>query len=147
MKFITEIKVRFGQTDPAGIVFYPRYFEMINQVVEDWFEALDFDFRTIHIVRAEAVPLVHIDVDFKSASRLGDLLRFELEVERLGRSSISLHIVAFCASEQRLVAKLALAYVRKDPIGSIEIPAFLRARLMAFAPEGDAWPDTVTINH
>ena len=35
--FTVDIPVRFQHTDPAGIVFYPRYFEMINQVIEDWF--------------------------------------------------------------------------------------------------------------
>ena len=33
-----EIPVRFGHCDPATFVFYPRYFEMINSFVEDWFE-------------------------------------------------------------------------------------------------------------
>ena len=31
-----EVLVRFAHCDPAGIVFYARYFEMINGVVEDW---------------------------------------------------------------------------------------------------------------
>ena len=38
MSFTTTRKVRFEHCDPAGIVFYPRYFEMINGTVEDWFE-------------------------------------------------------------------------------------------------------------
>jgi 4-hydroxybenzoyl-CoA thioesterase len=137
MKFISDIKVRFGHTDPAGIVFYPRYFEMINQVVEDWFEELGFDFRTIHVVRGEGVPLVHIDVDFTGASRLGDLLRFELEVEGLGNSTIRLRVAAFCGSEPRLAARPVLAYVRKDPIGSMPLPEDLRTRLAEFQGAGD----------
>ena len=37
MSFQISTKVRFGDVDPAGIVFYPRYFEMLNAAVEDWF--------------------------------------------------------------------------------------------------------------
>ena len=33
-----EVLVQFAHCDPAGIVFYARYFEIINEVVEDWFE-------------------------------------------------------------------------------------------------------------
>ena len=33
MAFIAQRKVRFQHCDPAGIVFYPRYFEMLNSVV------------------------------------------------------------------------------------------------------------------
>ena len=32
----SEILVRFGDCDPAGIVYYPRYMEMFNSLVEDW---------------------------------------------------------------------------------------------------------------
>ena len=40
-----EVLVRFAHCDPGGIVFYARYFEMINGVVEDWFEdALEASF-------------------------------------------------------------------------------------------------------
>ena len=31
------VPVRFSHCDPAGIVYFPRYFDMINGVVEDWF--------------------------------------------------------------------------------------------------------------
>ncbi|CPO21707.1 4-hydroxybenzoyl CoA thioesterase [Bordetella pertussis] len=34
--FVSEVEVRFRHCDPAGIVFYPRYFEMINDFVEEW---------------------------------------------------------------------------------------------------------------
>src|SRR5690242_12783792 len=36
--FQREVLVRFGHCDAAGWVFYPRYFEMISDFVEDWFE-------------------------------------------------------------------------------------------------------------
>ena len=36
--FVSQVEVRFRHCDPAGIVFYPRYFEMINDFVEEWFD-------------------------------------------------------------------------------------------------------------
>lgn len=36
--FQREILVRFGHCDAAGWVFYPRYFELISDFVEDWFK-------------------------------------------------------------------------------------------------------------
>ena len=35
--FTYEEKVLFRHCDPAGIVFFPRYFEMINDCVEYFF--------------------------------------------------------------------------------------------------------------
>ena len=50
--FISQVEVRFRHCDPAGIVFYPRYFEMINDFVEEWFDkgmGLPFHLSLIHI--------------------------------------------------------------------------------------------------
>ena len=35
-----SLPIRFRHCDAAGIVFYPRYFEMMNDLVEDWFAEL-----------------------------------------------------------------------------------------------------------
>ena len=46
--FQREQVVRFGHCDPAGIVFFPRYFEMLNELVEDWFaQALGLPFAVL----------------------------------------------------------------------------------------------------
>ena len=45
MQYTKQEKVRFQHVDYAGIVFYPRFLEMLNCLVEDWFEeALDRPF-------------------------------------------------------------------------------------------------------
>ena len=81
MSFTAEITVRFGQVDAAGIVFYPRYLEMVNETVERWFEeCLGVSFRELHMTRRHGTPTKHIAVDFLKPSRLGDRLTFTLRV-------------------------------------------------------------------
>ena len=29
--------IRFHHCDPAGIIFYPQYFVLFNELIEDWF--------------------------------------------------------------------------------------------------------------
>jgi 4-hydroxybenzoyl-CoA thioesterase len=133
MSFTTEIQVRFAHVDAAGIVFYPRYFEMVNQVVEDWFEAeLGTSFRDLHIDGTNGVPAVRIETDFLRPSRLGDRLRFALDVVALGRSRIDLRIVASLDGEERVRVRLVLAYVALSPLQSCAIPDALRARIETF---------------
>ena len=46
--FTTERRVRFADCDAAGIVFFPRYFEMLNALVEDWFtQGLGVDYAQL----------------------------------------------------------------------------------------------------
>ncbi len=132
--FETERKIQFQHCDPAGIVFYPRYFELMNSVVEDWFETVvGISFAEIHGPRGAAVPAVHIDVDFFAASRLGDRLTFALSVERLGDASATLKITARAGDEHRLAARLIIAHVDAAVSGATPFPDDLRAAVDRFA--------------
>lgn len=114
-------------------MFYPRYFEMINQVVEDWFAGpLGQDFRSLHEELNTGVPTVSIECKFTRPSRLGDRLTFRLGVERLGGSSFTLDIVADHDGEQRVKARLVLVCVDLETIRVRPIPDQIRARMSAF---------------
>ncbi len=85
--FIKKEKVRFQHVDYAGIVFYPRFLEMLNNIVEDFYEeALDLPFRNIH--KTGGIPTVDLKIQFKKAARLGDELTKYLWIKSLGRSSM-----------------------------------------------------------
>ena len=85
--FIKQEKIRFKHVDFAGIVFYPRFLEMLNDLVEDWFEeALDRPFSKMH--QTNGIPTVDLKVQFKNAARLGEILTKKLWVSELKTSSI-----------------------------------------------------------
>jgi len=85
--FIKEEQIRFRHTDFAGIVFYPRFLEMLNDLVEDWFdEALERPFSKIH--ETNGIPTVDLKVQFKNAARIGEVLTKKLWVKELKNSSV-----------------------------------------------------------
>lgn len=85
--FIKPEKIRFQHIDYAGIVFYPRFLEMLNGLVEDWFEeALDRPFSKMH--QTNGIPTVDLKVQFKKAARLGEILTKKLWVKELKSSSV-----------------------------------------------------------
>jgi 4-hydroxybenzoyl-CoA thioesterase len=86
-------QVRFGHCDPAGIVFYPRYFEMLNELVEDWFaQGLGLPFEELIHRRETGMPTAQLDTRFLRVSRHGDHLVQRIHIERLGGSSMKLRI-------------------------------------------------------
>lgn len=86
--FVKTEKIRFKHVDYAGIVFYPRFLEMLNDLVEDWFEeALDRPFSKIH--ETNGIPTVDLKVQFKKAARLGKILTKKLWVTNLGGASVN----------------------------------------------------------
>jgi 4-hydroxybenzoyl-CoA thioesterase len=132
--FTREVAVHFSDTDPAGIIFYPRYLEMTSGLVEDWFaEALDYPFEAMHRGVENGVPTVSLDISFSAASRIADVLQLTLAVARLGKSSVTLDIRGACGDEERFHLRQVLVYaglggeVKPKPL-----PAELRARMTPF---------------
>lgn len=112
--------VRFQHCDPAGIVFYPRYFEMVNTCVETWFEeCLSASYNYLHIECQIGVPTVHIESDFVCASRLEDRLVLRLSLLKLGSKSIDVAIDILAAEELRARFKLTLVLVDLQQMESI----------------------------
>jgi 4-hydroxybenzoyl-CoA thioesterase len=126
--------VRFADCDPAGIVFYPRYFEMFNGLVEDWFRSeLGASFTEIVTRRGWGLPTVHLEVDFVAPSRFDETLFATLTVNSLGTSSVGLNIV-FRGSdkEDRVRGKVILVLIDRAVHRAIPWPNDLRARMLAF---------------
>ena len=134
--FKTEIQVRFNHVDTAGIVFYPRYYEMFNQVIEEWCEnALGFGFKELHGKYSGGLPAVKNEVEFLSPSRLGDILTFELTVKKLGKSSISLKIIASQDEQPCVSADMILVFVKQTGPGkfhSSALPSAIRHKIEEF---------------
>ena len=108
--FVMEQKVLFKHCDPAGIVFYPRYFEMINDCVEMFFcDALGRPFESM--LPEFGVPLVSISAQFLAPSRFGDLLQLALSVSGIGRTSMQFAIRASCGTQTRFETGGTIVYV------------------------------------
>ena len=110
--FVTERRVRFADCDAAGIVFFPRYFEMLNGVVEDWFAGpLEASFRELHVERHVSVPTAAVEARFIAPSRLEDELTFALSVTKLGGASCGLRHRISAGGELRFEATQTIVYV------------------------------------
>ena len=139
--FQREIQVRFGACDPATFVYYPRYFEMINGFVEDWFEdGLEASFPGLMYHKGMLAPTVHFTIDFPRPSRFGDRLTFNLEVIDIGRTSCTLKIRASCQGEPRVVATQVLVFMEHDKRKPVAIPMDIAKRMRHFSVRPGASP-------
>lgn len=106
-------KIRFGQTDAAGITYYPRLVEMINDIVEDFFaDAVKFSYKEMIVDTDYGVPTVNLNVTFKNPAELEDYVDWYLVVTKIGRSSFSVFIEAKVGEKEILCADVKLVYIK-----------------------------------
>lgn len=131
MTYRKQLCVEFCHVDPAGIVFYPRYFEMINSLVETFFrDRLDTPFGPMHLVDKMGVPTARFEVDFHAPSKLDDRLDLTLRIARVGRSSLDLNINISAGGQNRLTAKQTIVYFDQNTGKSSPWPDDIRDKLL-----------------
>jgi len=139
MKFIRERRIRFADCDPAGIVFYPQYFVMLNGLVEDWInEGLGISYHELVLGRRIGLPTVRLEADFKAVSRLGDPVALELQVDHLGNRSLTLRLRCIGRGDDdvRMALRQVIVTTSLDNHRAIAVPADLRTGIERFAREG-----------
>jgi 4-hydroxybenzoyl-CoA thioesterase len=83
------VRIEWGHCDPAGIVFFPRYFEMFDASTTALFEHA-LGMRKSDITRtygAGGYPMVDTRARFLRPSRYGDDVVIESSVKEFRRSS------------------------------------------------------------
>lgn len=130
--------VRFHHCDPAGIIFFPQYFIMFNEMIEDWFtRGLGVSFADQVVKERVSTPIGRVECDFAAPSKIGDVLRFSLRVTRIGISSIKLRFEVRRGEEIRVRAALTLVRASLETMKSVPITDDLRRRMERYmAPVG-----------
>jgi 4-hydroxybenzoyl-CoA thioesterase len=132
--FETDKLIRFHHCDPAGIVFYPEYFVLFNELVEDWFNhGLHIDYADFHQVQRLGTPMAHLECDFLSPSKIGEVLHFHLTVKKIGRTSITLAVEARADGDVRVRATLVVVHASMETHKPVPIAPELREKLAQFA--------------
>ena len=131
MAFETSCQVRFAHVDGAGIAFYPRYFEMLNAAVEDWFaQALGADFRSMHHDRGIGVPTVKLDAEFLAPGKLGDVLQIRITPSHVGRSSCAFDAVFAGAGHDRVRVSATLVCMDLAAKKAVPWPEDIHTRML-----------------
>ena len=131
--FVRERLIRFSHCDPAGIDYFVHFFDMVGGVVEDWFrEAVGLPFQEMHLERRIGFPIVNTGCEFFRPAHLGDTLRLELSIAKLGRSSIEFLVRGSVGGEEKFRARHKVALVSLDTWRALPIPADMRAKMQPY---------------
>jgi 4-hydroxybenzoyl-CoA thioesterase len=137
VEFIAARPVRFEDCDPAGIVFFPNYFRLLNGVVEDWWARLGTPWTELIVARRIGTPTVQLDTEFLQPSKFGDTLHFHLAIERLGTASLVLRHAVRGGDGTRMRARQVLVATSLDTHKTISWPDDVRRAITRFK-EGQA---------
>lgn len=71
---VVRHRVTFGETDAAGVVFYPNYLRWFDQGTHELFRSLDLPLGTILGTMGLAFPIVSVQADFRTPLHYDDTI-------------------------------------------------------------------------
>ena len=102
-----QVRVRFGDTDPYGIVYFVSYFRYCHRAIEEFLRSLGLSPQDVfrNIKEGFGLPIVEAHGKFIRPSRYGDLLEIETRVQEIRTKAIIFHFRFFPAGGDQLMAE------------------------------------------
>ena len=125
--------VRFSDCDPAGIVYTPRFIDLVNGVIEDFFIGqLRIDYHAL--IRTDRIGLGYksVDTDFFKPAFMGDRLSFTVLIEHIGRTSVIFSVHCVREIEEVMRCRLVMVTTSLNTNSAINIPVNLKDALTAY---------------
>ena len=118
------IHIEWGDCDPGGVVYFPRYFEYFDACTNALFESVGLP--KAHLVATygiAGIPLVEAKANFRMPSQFGDNVVVESRVAEWGRSSFSVQHKLFKGEVLAVEATEKRVWVGRSPGGSVRFKA------------------------
>jgi 4-hydroxybenzoyl-CoA thioesterase len=127
------VRIEWGDCDPAGIIFYPRYFEVFDASTALIFEkALGMTkFQMFKNLEFSGFPLVHTHARFLKPTRFGDDVAVKSTI-KFGRSSFEVeHQLSLkgeacveCSEKRVWVVRAANGRLKSHPVPETVLAKF-----------------------
>ena len=119
---------------PTGHLHLSRYYELISDAIERWFESsVGMTFKELHFAREFGIPTVQMDTRCNSLPQRGETVTMGLRPVSVGASAVQLTTWLAGAGNIMLETSQVLVFVEldDDKIKTVRIPDALRARIRA----------------
>jgi YbgC/YbaW family acyl-CoA thioester hydrolase len=128
--FIYQSRVRFGDTDASGRIFYVALLNHVDAAEAEFMRSRGIGYRAIQDASI-GYPRVRVECDYTGALVYDDLMDIAVTVERVGRASFTLAFDVSVESRPAARAKVTIACIDRRTQRATPIPENVRTGLCA----------------
>jgi acyl-CoA thioester hydrolase len=132
--FVHELRVRYGECDPQGIVFNANYLLYFDVAFTELWRAAVGPWQEMVAKGVDAV-VADAKLSFRAPARFDDELELRAHIARLGRTSITTTINVVREQELLVAGQLRHVCVSTDTWRKTDMPEWIRLGLTRFASE------------
>lgn len=126
-EFCVERQIYYHDTDSGGVVYYAKYLEHLEEGRAGFLKSKGIDVVE-YAKKGVIFPIVHLEIDYKTPARYGDVIRIYSRVEKVGNASLQFAHEIKRGDTVLLSAKIISACVDSD-IKPRRIPEEIRSAI------------------
>jgi acyl-CoA thioester hydrolase len=113
--FQTEVRVRFGETDPYGVVYFTSYLEYAKAGLDEYLRTMGLSPAQFYRDASGGWPIGEVAVRYEAPARYDDLLGVAIWVADIAKSTVRFGFRIERAGEGVLLASGVIACVAIGP--------------------------------
>lgn len=128
-KNITHLRVRYGETDQMGVVYYGNYAEYLEQGRTEWLRELGFSYKWME-ENDIILPVTNLNIDFKAPAKYDDMIRIRTSLRKIPTFTIEFDYEIHNQNDQLLVlASTTLVFINARTNKIRKAPDYLIEKL------------------
>ena len=131
--FTHELRVRYGECDPQGIVFNANYLAYFDHTVTELWRASSIGSWEGMVEKGVDVVVGEANIRFRAAARFDDLITISASVVHFGTTSLKLELLIHRGDELLIEGWLRQVFVDVKSFGKTPIPEWVREALAPYA--------------
>jgi acyl-CoA thioester hydrolase len=135
--FVHELRVRYGECDPQGIVFNPNYLAYFDHTVTELWRASALGSWETMVERGLDVVVGEANLRFRAPARFDDVIAVHARIAKFGTTSATIELEIRRDGELLIEGWLRQVFVDAKTWKKTEIPGWVRDALGVYvAPAG-----------
>jgi acyl-CoA thioesterase FadM len=131
MAYSITKQITFDLSDPAGVLFYPKYFELAHQALESFLPSLGISYKSWFLNPELGAPIVSAQGNFTQPIFAGDEIQIECVPSKLGETSVEFTFTFLKSGVSAGTVQSTHVFLNKSSRKKQSIPDDFRNRLKA----------------
>lgn len=125
----TKLRVRYGETDQMGVVYYGNYAQFLEQGRTEWLRELGFSYKwmeenNIHL------PVTNLNIDYKKPAHYDDVISITTKLRKIPTVRIEFDYEIHNEKDELLItASTTLVFVNSTTKKLQKAPDYLLEKL------------------
>jgi acyl-CoA thioester hydrolase len=131
--FETEIRVRYGETDQMGYLYYGNYAEYYEVGRVETIRSLGVTYKALEEEYGIWLPVVNLEMRFIRPAYYDDLITVRTEIRELPNEYITFHVELFNVQKKRINAgRVKLCFFDAKSKKVVPAPEYLLEKLTPY---------------